>query len=101
MTDACPSCGGDAGDNWFDRSICPCDDTMHTRCVKCGHALDGCKFEQATGTRVTHYRVVLEIPADDTTMGNDVPIRDRGRLGIIKAACEFGDVADFQEITRE
>lgn len=44
--DRCPSCGGDAGDNWFDRSLCPCDDIMHTRCSNCGAALDGCEFEK-------------------------------------------------------
>ena len=39
----CPSCGGDAGD----RSLCaePCG-SMHTRCRECGHALDGCRWEQ-------------------------------------------------------
>jgi hypothetical protein len=42
----CPGCGGDAADNWFDRSLCPCADVMHTRCVGCGAALDGCEFEQ-------------------------------------------------------
>ena len=48
MSERCPSCGGDASDNWFDRSICPepCD-SMHTRCVKCGVALDGCEFDDA------------------------------------------------------
>jgi hypothetical protein len=42
----CPSCGGDAGDNWFDRSLCACG-SMHTCCAKCGHALDGCPYEKA------------------------------------------------------
>lgn len=44
---ACPSCGGDGHDNWFDRSICPdpCD-SMHTRCENCGAALDYCPFEK-------------------------------------------------------
>jgi hypothetical protein len=46
----CPNCRGDAGDNWFDRSICPCADTMHTRCCNCGAALDGCVFESAEAT---------------------------------------------------
>lgn len=44
----CPGCGGDASDNWFDRSRCPCEPgigTMHTRCVNCGYALDGCSVE--------------------------------------------------------
>lgn len=38
----CPGCGGDRGDNWFDRSLCYCepDGVMHTRCRKCGSALD-------------------------------------------------------------
>lgn len=42
----CPSCGGPAGDNWFDREICPepCD-KMHMRCRQCGAALDGCRHE--------------------------------------------------------
>lgn len=44
--DLCPRCDGDAGDSWFDRSLCPCDDAMHTRCVGCGYALDGCSFEK-------------------------------------------------------
>lgn len=44
--DRCWNCGGDAGDNWFDRSICPSPcDSMHTRCVKCGVALDHCPFD--------------------------------------------------------
>lgn len=47
VDERCPSCGGDAGDNWFDRSLCPCEDTMHTRCSNCGAALDGCSFDQA------------------------------------------------------
>jgi hypothetical protein len=44
---ACSSCGGDAGEQFFDRSLCPppCD-SMHTRCANCGHALDGCRWEQ-------------------------------------------------------
>lgn len=46
MSERCPNCGGDAGDNYFDRSICPCDDAMHTRCVTCNHALDGCSFDE-------------------------------------------------------
>lgn len=49
MTDVvakCPSCGGDAGDNWFDRTLCgpPCE-SMHTRCSNCGAALDPCPAE--------------------------------------------------------
>jgi hypothetical protein len=44
--DKCPGCGGDGGDNHFDRSICPCADAMHTRCNKCGWALDGCAFDK-------------------------------------------------------
>jgi hypothetical protein len=42
----CPWCGGDGGDNWFDRSICaePCG-KMHTRCRGCGGALDECHWE--------------------------------------------------------
>lgn len=43
----CQRCGGDASDNWFDRSLCPCDDAMHTRCRNCGAALDGCEFEES------------------------------------------------------
>lgn len=52
MEDKCPRCGGDADDNWFDRSFCPCENDdmyggiMHTRCTNCGYPLDGCKFEQ-------------------------------------------------------
>jgi hypothetical protein len=45
VTERCSGCGGDAGDNWFDRSLCPCDDTMHTRCRVCGTALDGCSYD--------------------------------------------------------
>lgn len=37
----CPSCGGPESDNWFDRSLCDCG-MMHTRCKRCGHALDDC-----------------------------------------------------------
>jgi hypothetical protein len=46
--EGCPKCGGDGGDNWFDRSICPepCG-MMHTRCSNCGHALDNCPFDSA------------------------------------------------------
>lgn len=46
----CPVCGGHGGDNWFDRSFCPepCG-SMHTRCVPCGAALDGCPFEDEPG----------------------------------------------------
>ena len=42
----CRGCGGDTGDNWFDRSICaePCG-RMHTRCRECGFALDECYWE--------------------------------------------------------
>lgn len=43
--ECCPQCGGDASDNWFDRSLCPCDDIMHTRCRNCGAALDSCSFD--------------------------------------------------------
>lgn len=28
-------------DSWFDRSLCPIDDWMHTRCIECGVPLDG------------------------------------------------------------
>jgi hypothetical protein len=49
----CPGCGGDASNNYFDRSFCPCDmdedgfgvGVMHTRCAECHTALDGCDFE--------------------------------------------------------
>lgn len=47
-SETCPGCGGDAGDNWFDRSICACG-AMHTCCAKCGRALDGCEYEQEGG----------------------------------------------------
>lgn len=49
----CPGCGGDAGDNWFDRSLCaePCG-SMHTRCRECGHSLDGCSWETEDGLAV-------------------------------------------------
>lgn len=54
--DNCPGCGGPADRNWFDRSLCPCQDgpdwgVMHTRCEGCGYALDGCEFE-SVGRRV-------------------------------------------------
>jgi hypothetical protein len=46
--DRCPACGHGTGDNWFDRSLCPCDGTdwgvMHQRCANCGYAED-CKFD--------------------------------------------------------
>ena len=42
--DQCPSCGGDAGDNHFDRSLCACG-SMHTCCNNCGYALDGCEYD--------------------------------------------------------
>lgn len=40
----CPACGGNAGDNYFDRCLCFCapDGVMHTRCRNCGCALDKC-----------------------------------------------------------
>lgn len=46
VTDPCPRCAGHAGNNTFDRSVCPepCG-SMHTRCLACGAALDGCPFE--------------------------------------------------------
>ncbi len=45
--ETCPRCGGDAGENWFDRSLCA-SEWMHTRCRGCGYALDGpCCKEQA------------------------------------------------------
>lgn len=37
----CPMCGGNAANNWFDRSICSCG-SMHTCCCECGYELDGC-----------------------------------------------------------
>lgn len=40
----CPNCGGDAGNNYFDRSLCACD-VMHTRCRECGFALDICPLD--------------------------------------------------------
>ena len=40
----CPDCGADAGDNWFDRSICACG-LMHTRCRGCGGAYGECPYE--------------------------------------------------------
>jgi len=45
----CGRCGGDAGDNWFDRSFCPCEPglgAMHTRCDNCGYAFGDCSFEE-------------------------------------------------------
>lgn len=46
----CPSCGGDAADNWFDRTLCTEGD-MHTRCKNCGFALDGCGDESPAKER--------------------------------------------------
>lgn len=45
----CPGCGGDRGDNWFDRSLCYCEEggVMHTRCRKCDSALDFACSEQS------------------------------------------------------
>lgn len=43
--ETCPRCGGPGDDHSFDRSICPCDDAMHSRCRKCGYPLDGCELE--------------------------------------------------------
>ncbi len=36
-------CGADAGQNWFDRELCPepCG-SMHTRCIECGYPQGGC-----------------------------------------------------------
>lgn len=50
IKEKCLGCGGDASDNYFDRSLCPCEHgpdwgVMHTRCRNCGTALDGCAFE--------------------------------------------------------
>lgn len=45
----CPRCGGDAGDNHFDRSLCACG-SMHTCCNKCGTPLDGCEYIELEGT---------------------------------------------------
>ena len=44
--DTCPLCGGDMGDTWFDRSLCPepCG-SMHTRAECCGWAFGMCPFE--------------------------------------------------------
>jgi hypothetical protein len=44
VVERCARCGGDAGDNHFDRSLCACD-AMHTCCNGCGYPLDGCPFE--------------------------------------------------------
>jgi hypothetical protein len=30
-------------DVWFDRNVCPCG-VLHERCMGCGHAVDGCTF---------------------------------------------------------
>jgi hypothetical protein len=46
VEEKCPNCGGDATDNWFDRSLCPCANVMHTRCASCGAALDSCVMER-------------------------------------------------------
>ena len=45
--DVCPECGADAGDNWFDRSLCPepCG-WMHTRCAACGHPYEECVLDR-------------------------------------------------------
>ena len=47
----CPECGTDAGDNWFDRSVCPepCG-WMHTRCAGCDHPYEECVLEHNRGT---------------------------------------------------
>jgi hypothetical protein len=37
--DRCPRCGGDASDNYFDRSFWPGVEDMATRCVSCGFSL--------------------------------------------------------------
>lgn len=46
MSDKCRGCGGDAADNYFDRSLCPepCG-MMHTCCRACDATLDECYFE--------------------------------------------------------
>jgi hypothetical protein len=47
ITERCPGCGGDAADNWFDRSICPASClSMHTRCCKCGSAIPPCPLDK-------------------------------------------------------
>ena len=43
--DTCRHCGGDASDNSFDRSICPCG-SMHTFHIPCGQPLDDCSCEE-------------------------------------------------------
>ena len=45
----CRHCGGDAGDNHFDRSLCACG-AMHTYHDSCGNPLDECECEIWEGT---------------------------------------------------
>lgn len=46
----CPNCQTSAGENWFDRGVCPepCG-YMHTRCVACGHPYEGCVLMAEVG----------------------------------------------------
>lgn len=45
----CSSCGGDASDNHFDRSLCACG-VMHTCCNACGTPLDPCEYVEWEAT---------------------------------------------------
>lgn len=64
----CPDCVADAGDNWFDRSICPepCG-SMHTRCAKCGGAYGACPFEEDSGPGLSEASEAESLP--DTQEG--------------------------------
>ncbi len=60
---ACPGCGGDPGNNWFDRAARPepCG-SMHTRCSGCGEALDDCHWATLRSTAdvlTAHAPVIL------------------------------------------
>lgn len=60
---SCPGCGGDPGNNWFDRDVCPepCGST-HIRCAGCGEVLDDCcwsTLRNSTDLLAAHAPVIM------------------------------------------
>jgi hypothetical protein len=45
----CAGCGGDAGENHFDRTLCACGQ-MHTCCNNCGRPLDECPCDASAAS---------------------------------------------------
>lgn len=89
----CPHCGGDAGDNHFDRALCPCADTMHTRCNNCGAALDGCTLE----AEITPERADGLLTRDQLQYALTRPGQSIKTQEIIRTALYHADRADGLE----